>query len=149
MNSGPVLYAEDEEHDVLFLKRAFKASEIPNSLVTVENGEKAIDFLTGSVSKRNPIPSLVLLDLNMPYKTGHEVLLWIRSQESLCGLPVVVLTSSNQDTDMVRAYSNGVSGYVVKPGNPKELESIARALRDYWLVHNRTATAVAAGVVNP
>jgi CheY-like chemotaxis protein len=143
MNAGPVLYAEDEEHDVLFLKRAFKASEIQNSLVAVENGAKAIDYLTGCVGNLNPIPALVLLDLNMPYKTGHEVLQWIRAQQSLSGLPVVVLTSSNQDKDIVRAYTNGVSGYVVKPGSPKELESIARALKDDWLIHNRTATEVA------
>jgi len=140
VNSGPVLYAEDEEHDVLFLKRAFKASEIQNSLVTVENGAKAIDFLTGCVGNRNPIPALVLLDLNMPYKNGFEVLQWIRAQQSLNGLPVIVLTSSNQDTDIVRAYASGVSGYVVKPGSPRELESIARALKDYWLIHNRAAT---------
>ena len=142
MNSGPVLYAEDEEHDVLFLRRAFKVSEIPNHLVTVDNGDKAISFLTDCVANRKPLPALVILDLNMPYKNGHEVIEWIRSQQSLCGLPVVVLTSSNQDSDLVRAYSNGVSGYLIKPGAPRELESIARALKEYWLVHNRTATEV-------
>lgn len=140
MNSGPVLYAEDEEYDVLFLERAFKASEISNRLVSVENGAKAIDFLTECVSNRNQIPALALLDLNMPYKNGFEVLQWIRSQESLRLLPVIVLTSSNQDKDIVRAYTSGASGYLIKPGSPRELESIARALRDYWLVHNRTAT---------
>jgi CheY-like chemotaxis protein len=125
------------------LKRAFRATEINNSLVTVENGDKA-DFLTGSVSNRNPIPSLVLLDLNMPYKNGLEVLQWIRAQQSLFGLPVVVLTSSNQDTDIVRAYESGVSGYLIKPGSPKDLEAIARALKDYWLIHNRPATSLLA-----
>lgn len=142
MNSGPVLYAEDEEHDVFFLKRAFKASEIQNSLVTVENGDKAIDFLTDCVNNRKPLPALVLLDLNMPFKNGIEVLQWIRSQQSLCGLPVVVLTSSNQDTDIVQAYASGVNGYLVKPGSLKELESIIRALKDYWLTHNRTAACL-------
>src|SRR5687768_6581439 len=141
MNPGPVLYSEDEEHDVLFLKRAFKVSEIQNPLVTVQDGQRAIDFLAGAALNHNPIPALVLLDLNMPYKSGLEVLQWIRSQPSMCALPVVVLTSSNQDSDMVRAYSNGVNGYLLKPGNPKELESIARAVKDYWLTHNRTVNS--------
>lgn len=142
MNSGSVLYAEDEENDILFLKRAFKVSEIPNNLATVANGDQAIEFLTDCLIHRKSLPALVLLDLNMPFKNGIEVLQWIRSQPVLCGLPVVVLTSSNQDTDLVRAYTNGVNGYLVKPGSLRELESIARALKDYWLTHNRAATGL-------
>jgi DNA-binding NarL/FixJ family response regulator len=78
----------------------------------------------------------------MPYKNGHEVLQWILSQQSLCGLPVVVLISSNQDSDILGAYAGGVSGYLIKPGAPRELDSIARALKDFWLVHNRTTAEI-------
>lgn len=141
MSEEPVLYAEDEEHDVLFMQRAFERAGVQNPLVIVENGQVAIDYLEAAAGKVPlALPRLVLLDLNMPLKSGLEVLKWIRTQPATCALPVVVLSSSDQDSDIHRAYTEGVNGYLVKPGNPKELEAMVRALKDFWLTYNRATS---------
>lgn len=139
MNNQPILYAEDEENDILFMERAFKLAGVQNPLITVANGQLAIDYLS-DVATREPhqLPCLTLLDLKMPLKSGLEVLKWIRSQPATCALPVIVLSSSDHDTDIHRAYIQGVNGYLVKPGNPRELETMVRALKDYWLTFNRS-----------
>jgi DNA-binding response OmpR family regulator len=102
----------------------------------------AVQYLAGegkyAARDECPLPGLVLLDLNMPGKSGLEVLKWIRVHPSVCMLPVVVLTSSNQESDIHRAYINGANGYLVKPSKPDEMLVMARAIKDYWLGQNRT-----------
>src|SRR5438105_4593110 len=120
MQIKPILYAEDEENDAFFMQRAFQQAGILNPLVVVADGKRAIDYLSGGGPYANrdehPLPCLVLLDLNIPIKSGLEVLKWIRSQPSLSTLPVVVVTSSTQDSDIHRAYIMGTNSYLVKPG---------------------------------
>jgi CheY-like chemotaxis protein len=138
-----ILYAEDEETDAFFLQRAFKQAGISQRLVIVRSGREAIDYLEGKGDfadrTQHPFPSLVLLDLNMPGISGLEVLKWIRATPSLCALVTLVLTSSNQDTDVHRAYQQGANGYLVKPGNIDAILTMARAIKEYWLMQNRTA----------
>src|SRR4051812_10546785 len=99
MNGQPILYAEDEEDDVLFVQRAFKDAKILNPLVVVPDGLSAIDYLGGAGRYANraehPLPCLALLDFNMPQTSGLDVLKWIRTQPSVCTLPVIMLTSSS------------------------------------------------------
>ena len=140
----PILYAEDDENDVFFMQRAFKQAGIVNPLHIVTNGTLAIDYLSGSGPYANreehPIPCLVLLDLNMPGKSGLDVLKWIRTQPRISTLPIVVMTSSNQDSDIHRAYLLGANGYLIKPGKPDELLVMVKGIRDYWLTQNRSPT---------
>jgi CheY-like chemotaxis protein len=138
----PILYADDDENDQFLMERAFEKSGIPHPLKLASDGKQAIAYLAGADGyadrTKHPLPCLVMLDLSMPGKTGHEVLQWIRSQPHLAGLPAVVLTSSNQDSDIHRAYLLGASGFMIKPGDPLELLQIVKAIEQHWLSGNPT-----------
>jgi CheY-like chemotaxis protein len=141
MSLVPILYVEDEEADVVLLQHVLGKAGIHNPLKTVKDGKLARDYLAGKAPFENrrqcPLPGLVLLDLNLPYWSGFEVLEWIRQQPHLRRLPVVVFTSSNRPDDISRAYDAGANGYVVKPNALSELTTLVQALRDFWLLHNR------------
>ncbi len=141
-SSKPVLYAEDEADDGFFMRRAFGDARIVHPLVIVPDGQEAIDYLRGSGGYSNrgeyPQPCLLLLDLNMPKKSGLEVLKWIRNEPSISTLPVIVLTSSLQDADIHRAYIQGANAYLVKPSAFEELIRMVKTIRDFWLSQNRT-----------
>jgi CheY-like chemotaxis protein len=141
-----VLYAEDDENDVFFLRHAFEQVGITQRLVVVEEGKSAIEYLEGkgpyADRAEHPLPCLVLLDLNMPGLSGIEVLKWIRTTPRVCTLPVVVLTSSNQDTDIHRAYVQGANGYLVKPNKLSDFDTLAKAIKDFWLSLNRSVREV-------
>jgi CheY-like chemotaxis protein len=136
-----ILYAEDEETDAYFIERAFKQADVRQRLVVVRSGQEAIDYLAGKGEyadrARYPLPCLVLLDLNMPGVSGLDVLKWVRATPSVCTLVTIVLTSSNQNVDVHRAYQQGANGYLVKPGDINSIVSMARAIKDYWLTQNR------------
>lgn len=146
MNSVVILYVEDEENDVLLLRHVLTKADIQNPLQTVKDGKAAKDYLAGngSFADRNayPLPGLVLLDLNLPYWSGFEVLEWLRQQPQLRRLPVVVLTSSSRPDDIARAYDAGANGYVVKPNALADLTSLVLALREFWLLHNQFPKAL-------
>jgi len=115
MINPPILYAEDDENDAFLANRAFEKAEILNPLVVVSDGKAAIEYLAGTGQYANrteyPLPCLILLDLKLPRVSGLEVLKWIRSQPSVCTLPVLMLTSSNQDGDVHRAYILGAKKF--------------------------------------
>jgi len=141
MNLKPVLYAEDEENDVFFLKRAFREVGILHPLVIVPDGQQAIDYCAGQGSyadrDEHPLPCLMLLDLNMPGKSGMQVLQWVRHESCLPTLPIIILTSSLQDSDLELAYRQGANAYLVKPSQPAELLVMAKSIKDFWLSQNR------------
>jgi CheY-like chemotaxis protein len=138
-----ILYVEDDESDTFLFQRAFAATGISPRLVVVPTGKTAIDYLSGSGAYTNriqhPIPQLVLLDLKMPGISGIDVLKWIRRTPTVSTLVVVMLTSSNQDADIHRAYVQGANGYLVKPSNIEDMIVMAKAVNDYWLVQNRAS----------
>jgi len=136
-----ILYAEDDDNDAFLVQRAFQQAGVGNRLVVVEDGKAAIEYMAGNGAytdrAKHPLPCLVLLDLNMPGTSGIEVLKWIRRKPDTSSLPVIVLTSSNQDADVHGAYVQGANGYVVKPSKIEDMVIMARAIKDYWLLHNR------------
>lgn len=141
MNPLPtILLAEDDPNDVLLIRRALSKANIANPVAVVDDGEAAIDYLDGrgvyGDRTAHPAPVLLLLDLKMPRTSGFEVLEWLRAQPCTGRLPVVVLTSSREITDINRAYELGANSYLVKPGSPDELLQIVRTLGVYWLVFN-------------
>ncbi len=140
-NTVPILYVEDEEADVLLLQHVFEKAGIPNPLRAVKDGKLAKDYLAGNGPftdrSQHPLPGLVLLDLNLPYWSGFEVLEWIRQQPQLRRLPVVIFTSSNRPDDIARAYDAGANGFLVKPNALADLRTLVLAVRDFWLLHNR------------
>ncbi len=135
-----ILLVEDNPDDVLFMKRASKQAEIHHPLNVVGDGQAAIDYLGGTADYgdriKHPLPSLVLLDLKLPYKNGLEVLHWMRQNEIVRRLPVIMFTTSAETSDVNEAYRLGANGYVVKPANMNELISILRAVKSFWLDHN-------------
>ena len=141
MSSCVILYVEDEETDVLLLQHVLSRAGITNLLKTVKDGKAAKDYLAGNAPftdrRLYPLPGLVLLDLNLPYWSGFEVLEWIRHQPPLRRLPVVVFTSSSRPDDIARAYDAGANAYLVKPNPLEDLRAKVLALRDFWLLHNQ------------
>jgi len=136
-----LLLVEDNEDDVFLMKRALKGARVVNPLLVVEDGQEAVDYLSGAGKfadrDQYPLPAVVFLDLKLPLISGHDVLAWIRRQRELESLVVIVLTSSNEPSDLNRCYALGANSYVVKPPTPEQLEELAKAFKWYWLEYNR------------
>jgi len=145
ITAPPILYAEDDEHDVFFLRHAFQEAGITNPLHIASNGQEAIDYLSGAGDfadrSRYPLPRLILLDLKMPRITGMEVLAWIRQASKLPPLPVIVLSSSAQPRDIERAFALGANAFVVKPGSVEDRLCLARGIKEFWLRFNEAQPA--------
>jgi len=116
----PILLVEDNEDDVFALKWAVKKAQIPNPVHLASDGQKAIDYLA-AIGGINPRPLLVLLDLKLPYKSGIEVLTWIRQQPNLAEIPVVILSGSDEARDHKATSELGAKAYLVKPPSPEDL----------------------------
>lgn len=144
-----ILLVEDNPHDVLMTRRAFRKAGLDVPLFAVDDGEAAVAYLAGAdpYADRNahPWPALVLLDLKLPRLSGIEVLRWMRAERRLDGLPVVVLTSSTEDEDIVEAYRAGANSYLGKPVAFDELTALMRTLHLYWMRHNLCGGRLPAG----
>jgi CheY-like chemotaxis protein len=138
--NATILLVEDEPSDVFLMKRALKGAQIPNPLQIANNGQEAINYLSGTGNYADraqfPIPSIIFLDLKMPYKNGFEVLEWIRSQSNLDQTLVMVLTSSSEERDISQCYKLGARTFLVKPPNPTMLLELMLSLKDYWIKYN-------------
>jgi len=135
-----ILYAEDSPTDAEVTLRALKKANVTNRLVWVKDGQEALNVLLGSgpdTGRKNSRPHLVLLDLKMPKIDGLEVLRVIRSTESLRALPVVLLTSSSEERDLIESYKLGVNSYIVKPIEFSALSAVVAQLGYYWMAINR------------
>ncbi len=132
MRGGPlnVLLVEDDEVDVLNVRRAFEKNHITNPLFVAGNGLEALDKLRGGKIPKGR--RLVLLDLNMPRMNGIEFLRELRSDRDLSATPVVVLTTSNDERDKIDAYQLNVAGYLVKPVTFSAFAELMVALNKYW-----------------
>ena len=125
-----LLLVEDDEVDVMNVRRAFAKSHIMNPLFVAGNGVEALEMLRhGEVPKNR---RLVLLDLNMPRMNGIEFLREVRQDPELCATPVVVLTTSNDDRDKIEAYNLNIAGYLVKPVTFGNFCEVMVALNKYW-----------------
>ncbi|MCI0521513.1 MAG: response regulator [Chloroflexi bacterium] len=132
-----ILLAEDDPDDRYLISEALDETRLSTSLYVVENGEELLDYLTrhGAYSdpEKWPLPNLILLDLNMPRKDGREVLAEIKARPELRRIPIVVLTTSHAEEDILRTYELGVSGFITKPVSFNDLLDIMKAIETYWL----------------
>lgn len=125
-----LLLVEDDEVDVMNIKRAFKKNDIENPLHVSGNGVEALEYLKSPTTL--PLPKIILLDINMPKMNGIEFLTEIRKDEELKSLTVFVMTTSNSDSDKINAYGLNVAGYILKPLSFDKFVSTVKNLTDYW-----------------
>ena len=135
--NGTILLVEDDSTDVLLLRRAFVKTGVTNPIQVVTDGDEAVAYLSGQGDfgdrGRHPLPSLILLDIKLPRRSGLEVLTWMRQQPELRRLAVVMLTSSGEPSDISQAYDAGANGYHVKARGFEELLDLVDALKTFWL----------------
>lgn len=131
-----ILLVEDDEVDIMNVKRAFKKNNISNTLHIAKNGLEALTLLRGNkaegVEKLNPMPKVILLDLNMPKMGGLELLKEIRNDPHLKILSVFVMTTSDEESDKVAAYNLNVAGYILKPLSFERFVQAVSILNHYW-----------------
>ena len=140
MRPKAVLLVEDNPDDVELTLRAFQKNRLANEVVVVSDGLEALDYLHGTgkfAGQGGDLPQVVLLDLKMPRMSGHEVLRRIRADERTRLLPVVILTSSSEEQDLLSCYQDGANSFVRKPVNFEEFIEATRQLQLYWLVLNQ------------
>lgn len=124
-----ILLVEDLTSDAVLLREALRDAGLGDDVVLAVDGQQALDLLLGG----GPMPQLMLLDLNLPGVSGHEILRRVRSEPRLSTLPVVVLTTSASPADVAYVYSHHGNAYVRKPNGFEALTGVARAIRDFWI----------------
>lgn len=138
----PILYAEDNLNDIELTLAAFKESNLANRIDVVRDGEEALDYLffRGRYSERDRCaPSFVLLDIKMPKVDGMEVLKAIRQSPEYKNLPVIMLTSSQMESDVYKSYESGANGFVVKPIDFGEFVKAVKGIGYFWAILNTTS----------
>jgi two-component system response regulator len=139
-NRAEILLVEDNPNDVKLTLHAFKTANLANPIHIARDGVEALEFLfcTGEHVDRKitDVPKLVLLDLKLPRIDGHEVLNRIKSDKRTAGIPVVVLTSSSEERDVMKTYGMGANSYIVKPVDFEQFTEAVRDIGKYWLTIN-------------
>ncbi len=125
----PILLVEDDEVDVLTVRRALKDLDVSSPLAVAANGEEALKLLRNGNSRR---PAIILLDLNMPRMSGLEFLRQARAEGCAAGIPIVVLTTSREDRDVVEGFNYNVAGYMIKPVDYAKFVEVMKAIDSYW-----------------
>jgi len=142
METKIILVVEDNPDDELLMLRALKKNHIENRVVVARDGVEALDYLfhTGKYAGENapPLPQLILLDLKLPKIDGLQVLKRLRAEPSTKFIPVVVLTSSTEEQDLISSYEHGANGFVQKPVDFNKFVEVANQLGVYWLAINRS-----------
>ena len=141
MSEGVILLVEDNENDEILTCRALKNYSILNDVIVARDGEEAMDYLLGAGKyadqPQKSMPVLVLLDIKLPKQNGIEVLRQIRSHEKTKLLPVVMMTSSNQESDVMESYKLGANSYIVKPVDYAQFNEAVKQVGLYWMLLNR------------
>ena len=139
-----ILHVEDDPNDALLFQHACRKAQVDFQLQSVSDGDEAMAYLRrirdGNDGRGQALPHLILLDLKMPRVSGFDLLAWLRGESAFQKLPVIVLTSSNHESDIKRAYALGANSYLVKPVSFDALVEIARTIHGYWLRHNAGPT---------
>lgn len=136
-NNISILIAEDDPDDRLLIKEAFEENKIANPLHFVGDGVELLEFLChqGPFAEfaNDPLPALIILDLNMPRVDGREILEVLKSHHRFKTIPIVTMTTSNDEADMKNCYEHGANAYVIKPSNFEQLSKIISTMAEFWL----------------
>lgn len=140
MSAKAVLYVEDEENDVFFLKNALETLHRSEPLFVCRDGQEAIDFLArhrlNAAAETDLLLSLMILDIKLPKKNGFDVLTWVRGQAALRELPVIMFSGSNHRSDVQRSYSLGANAFLVKPTTTRAMADLVHITYEFWLTQN-------------
>ncbi len=132
-----ILVADDDPDDLFLIRKAFQENEIPNPLICARDGEAVLQYLRRegvfAGLSRVPLPSLILLDLNMPRRNGHETLRALKNDPVFKFIPAIVLSTSTSEEDVSKAYQLGANSYIVKPNSYDKLVAAVKTIRDFWL----------------
>jgi len=132
MNGINILLIEDNEGDILLTREAFEESKIVNKITSIRDGHAAISFFE-TLTKKTEVPHLVLLDVNLPKMSGHEVLMYIKNSEKYKTIPVIMLTTSSSEKDILKAYKNHVNCYITKPIDLSDFMKAISKIEDFWI----------------
>jgi CheY-like chemotaxis protein len=128
-----ILLVEDNEGDIILTKEAFEEKKIVNKISVAKDGKQATDLLKSlAASGKNELPNLILLDINLPKKNGHEVLYEIKNNDQLKHIPVIILTTSSSIQDVKLAYKNHANCYITKPVDLNEFMNAIATIESFW-----------------
>jgi len=136
-SAAKILLVEDNPDDEELTLRALRHHQMAENVVVARDGVEALDILLSKDTDVNTLPNVVLLDLNLPRVNGHEVLKAMRADERTRSLPVVVLTSSNEESDVQRSYNSGANSYIRKPVDYRQFVDAVETIGNYWLRLNQ------------
>ncbi len=138
-----ILYVEDNPLDIDLTLEAFKENKIANPIVVVHDGIEALEYLRREgpfQDRKTKNPSMILLDLKMPRMNGLEFLAIVKKDKKFKRIPIIMLTSSREETDLIKGYDLGINAYIVKPVNFDSLIDIVKQMVDFWLIINELPT---------
>lgn len=129
-----ILLVEDNEGDILLTIEAFAEAKVTNNISVVKDGKEAIDFLNQvGIYSTSELPDLILLDINLPKQNGHEVLQIIKNSETLKSIPVIILTTSSSEMDVLKAYKNYANCYITKPIDVLDFMNVIAQIEGFWI----------------
>jgi CheY-like chemotaxis protein len=134
MNIIDILLVEDNPNDIEITRRALDKGQVKNTKTVARDGQEALDLLFADGNGKRHLPGLILLDLNLPKVSGIEVLAKIKSDSLLKRIPVIVLTTSTREEDIVRTYDLGVNTFISKPVRFEDFIAVVTAIQEYWIV---------------
>jgi CheY-like chemotaxis protein len=132
MKTINILLVEDNEGDILLTMEAFEESKIVNKITVIKDGKAAIGFFE-TLDNKEEVPQLILLDINLPKASGHEVLMYIKNNERYKSIPVIMLTTSSSEKDILQSYKNHVNCYITKPIDVSDFMRAILKVEDFWI----------------
>lgn len=127
-----VLLVEDNDGDLVLIKEALNEGETEKTLAAVHDGQEAMEWLQERVEQKLPLPHIIFIDINLPRMNGHELLQWIKTQEPLRPIPILVLTTSASDQDIRKAYESGAASFLTKPIDLDDFTALFETIETYW-----------------
>lgn len=127
-----VLLVEDNHGDLVLIKEALNEGETEKTVAAVHDGQEAMEWLQGRVEQKLPLPHIIFIDINLPRMNGHELLQWIKTQETLRPIPILVLTTSASDQDIRKAYESGAASFLTKPIDLDDFTALFETIETYW-----------------
>lgn len=129
-----ILLVEDNEGDILLITEAFEEAKLANQISVVRNGEQAIDFVEKRGNYQNvELPDLIVLDINLPRKNGHEVLKYVKEKDYLKQIPIIMLTTSSSESDILKSYENHANCFITKPVDVEDFFNAVTGIENFWV----------------